>query len=221
MKVCRFFHHVLSLDSKIYGTRCSLSSFSAGCLRAAYRGWPSSAWVVSSSWEPTRRSAALCCSGTSSPAVLSPDPVQGETAGKASPEVAPWRPPRVPPRCRAPLAPPRSEEHLVLEGRVVHGPHRFTQGDAFLLISALQIEFNSLGSHFCESTSGSVKCSRTPSHQTSNEASLLFYVCVNQWVLVLKTVSFYALTEVWWFLWLLPLHGFVITLVFYPYFSLC
>lgn len=35
-----------------------LSSFSSACLRAAYRGWPSSAWVVSSSSEPTRRSAA-------------------------------------------------------------------------------------------------------------------------------------------------------------------
>ncbi|XP_041811767.1 S-adenosylmethionine mitochondrial carrier protein isoform X3 [Chelmon rostratus] len=39
-------------------TRCGRAEASQACLRAAYRGWPSSAWVVSSSSEPTRRSAA-------------------------------------------------------------------------------------------------------------------------------------------------------------------
>lgn len=41
-----------------------LSPLSPVCLLAAYRGWPSSAWVVSSSSEPMRRSAALCYSST-------------------------------------------------------------------------------------------------------------------------------------------------------------
>lgn len=41
-----------------------LSPLSPVCLLAAYRGWPSSAWAVSSSSEPMRRSAALCYSST-------------------------------------------------------------------------------------------------------------------------------------------------------------
>ncbi len=60
------------------------------------------------------------------------------------------------------------------------------------------LSFNSLNSPSCHSTGSLVKWSHTQSHETSNGASLLFNVCVR--VMVIKTVSFYALSEVWWFL---------------------
>uniref|UniRef100_A0AAQ4R9V1 Mitochondrial S-adenosylmethionine carrier protein n=1 Tax=Gasterosteus aculeatus aculeatus TaxID=481459 RepID=A0AAQ4R9V1_GASAC len=52
----------------LYSWQAAVCGAFAVCSRAAYRGRPSSAWEVSSSWEPTRRSAALCC--RSSPPVV-------------------------------------------------------------------------------------------------------------------------------------------------------
>ncbi|XP_041835607.1 S-adenosylmethionine mitochondrial carrier protein isoform X3 [Melanotaenia boesemani] len=58
-------------------TMCGgLEAFQA-CLRAAFQGWHSSAWAVSSSWEPTRRCAVLYYSRKSPLAVLSPNMVEG------------------------------------------------------------------------------------------------------------------------------------------------
>ena len=76
-KSCGLSHGVKSLDSNTFSLPC----FSAVCLQAAYQGWPSSAWAVLSSWEPTRRSVALCYSRKSSLTVLSSDLVE-EPQGK-------------------------------------------------------------------------------------------------------------------------------------------
>lgn len=87
--------------------------------------------------------------------VLSPD-LQGNQQGQASLEVAPSSPggPPAPPCCWAPRE--ARNTWCLGGGRVVRGPDHITQGAAFLLISALRIEFNSLRSHFCNSTNSLV-----------------------------------------------------------------
>ncbi|XP_069569007.1 mitochondrial S-adenosylmethionine carrier protein isoform X2 [Brachyistius frenatus] len=84
------------------------------CLQAAYRGLPSSAWAASSSWEPTRRSAALCCKELvpSDRPELRP---AGERRGESvSGSGTPHRPER--PLGLHAAGPPQAEGHLVLVG---------------------------------------------------------------------------------------------------------
>ncbi|KAM4740523.1 mitochondrial S-adenosylmethionine carrier protein isoform 3-T3 [Anableps anableps] len=56
--------------SRWCSTTCAGPKAFQGCLQAASQGWHSSAWEVSSSWEHTKRSAALYCNIASSQMVL-------------------------------------------------------------------------------------------------------------------------------------------------------
>lgn len=106
------------------------------CLQVAYRGWPSSAWEASSSWEPTRRSAVLCYSSTSSThgQVQSPGGKHLEEGGPLSPGG-----PNLHSNAAEPL---RNQGHLLRGGAV----HKLDECySLFLLIRALQVDLNRLG----------------------------------------------------------------------------
>lgn len=150
------------------------SPFSTVCLQAAYPGWPSSAWGVSSSWEPTRRSAVLCYSSTSSSdgQVRSPDLLQ-ELQEKASPgsgTPVPWSPPTMHSNAAGSL---KNKGHLVLRERAVRKSDSMTHRSCWSVPCRL---------NWTDSVA-SVEL-----HNMSSEASLLL-MWVNEWVTVLKTVS--------------------------------